>query len=237
MKEKSKFKKMMSFVWENIEEEVSTDHHPRLEVAFTNGKYMLNGSKVNHSFGLLDDVFRQAFALIPLEKRGHQEVLLLGLGAGNVPTLLQEYADQYGHSYAITGVEIDPKVVELGKKYFGLAAHANLEIVIADAVQFISTTERTFDLVIIDLYIEDQVPLGMETRKAITQLAKLLKPGGMLLYNRLMLNPMLTKQTLAFQEMVKTVLPEAYHYDVSKNRMLVYEKVDREDRREELGKW
>lgn len=223
MKKKTSFDKLMSHLMINIEEEVSTDFHPKLEVTFTNGIYMLNGERVNHAYGPLDAVFRQAFKLIQLENRGDQDVLILGLGPGNVAAILEEYAAEHQTWYGKTGVEIDRTIIDLGRKYFKLGEIPHLKIEIADAVDYIQTCTEAFDLIIVDLFIEDQVPKAMETPEAIRRMSELLNPGGMLLFNRLMLTETLVQETEAFIETMKAELIGTFQYSVDRNRMVVWE--------------
>lgn len=80
-------------------------------------------------------------------------VLILGLGAGTVVEVInKKWPDA-----KIIGVEIDPIIIEIGKKYFGLNQIENLEIILDDAINFIHNTKyiihnTRYDLIIVDLY-------------------------------------------------------------------------------------
>ncbi|MBI4099638.1 class I SAM-dependent methyltransferase [Candidatus Microgenomates bacterium] len=73
--------------------------------------------------------------------------LILGLGGGTLVGLLT----QNWPNTKITGVEIDPVMIALGKKYFGLGEYKNLKIIRADARKYRPT--RPFDLVLADAYL------------------------------------------------------------------------------------
>ena len=62
-----------------------------------------------------------------------ERVAVLGLGGGALCTYLHHAFP----SFSIDGVEIDPVMVHLAKKYFGFTPSANLQAHVADAYQFI----------------------------------------------------------------------------------------------------
>ena len=66
-------------------------------------------------------------------------VLVLGLGGGALCT----YLHQQFPALCIDGVDIDPAMVDLAKKYFGFNQSANLKARIADGVQFVRDTAAT----------------------------------------------------------------------------------------------
>ncbi|HBR71951.1 MAG TPA: hypothetical protein DEA27_04110 [Candidatus Moranbacteria bacterium] len=79
-------------------------------------------------------------------------ILILGLGGGTVSKLLRnKYPDA-----KITGVEIDPLMIELGKKYLDLDKY-DIDIQIADAFVFLKNNRKKYDLVIVDTYLGDKV--------------------------------------------------------------------------------
>jgi spermidine synthase len=211
---------LRSFVREEILEESSSPHNELLQVEYSYGKLMLNTRHVNYSYGMLDNIMREAIDTLKVERSGAFEVLLLGLAVGNVVKILSEHLPDYH----ITGVEIDAEVVRLGKKYFGLDEYPNLDIVVADALEFVPQCRQKFDLVIVDLFQDAYVPSGAETDEFLLGLARLLEPGGLLMWNRLMLDEELRQQTEEFTRKMTNILPGTRHFKAHGNRMLYYEK-------------
>ena len=112
-------------------------------------------------------------------------VLMLGFGAGTVARKLRALVEPT----RIVGIDFDPIHLSIADGFFECTD--GCELVAADAVQWVQTeaaqaqSER-FDLIIDDLYAEEAgmalrcAPLDLEW---CAQLAALLKPGGMLVFN------------------------------------------------------
>lgn len=65
---------------------------------------------------------------------GISDCLILGLGAGSAAKLINKNWPRA----RITGIEIDPEMIRLGKKYFGLGEITNLSIIVGDAFSLIT---------------------------------------------------------------------------------------------------
>lgn len=172
----------LSYFVKRVIERRTSRHNPLLEVVQVNGRTLLNARSVNYSFGSLHSIFDEAFNRTNIEELGIDRVLLLGLGGGSVISLLR----QRGISpSSITAVEIDPVVIELARRHFALDSFAGLRVECADALAFVQQCRETFDLVIVDVFIDDEVPRSLEDKEFLTALAQMLAPRGRLLYNRL----------------------------------------------------
>lgn len=209
-----------SFFREEVLEEGRSAISPGLQVWYAYGRKMLNTSKVNYSFGRLDMVFRSAFQQLRIQERGIQRVLLLGLGAGNVPRILAEYDPQIH----VTAVEIDPEVLRLGAAHFGLQAGPQLEIVLADALAYVWDSTEQYGLIVVDLFVDEEVPAAACTSAYLERLAALLLPQGLLVFNRLAHTPSLRQQTEAFGRKMMAALPSTYALQADLNKVWVYEK-------------
>lgn len=219
MKPPGFFRKLASHFREEVLETVESTVSGRLEVWLAFGHLELNTPNVNYSYGSLDTVFREAFAQLQDKIPKSGKVLLLGMGAGNVPRILSGIG-----RYGITGVDLDPEVIRLGRKYFGLDEIAGLEWVIADAMEYVHMTNETWDLVIVDLFVDDKVPDGAEQHGFLQKLPRLLRPKGLLLFNRLMHTEELAVATEGFTQSIQKIIPGTRYIKAHKNRMLVYEK-------------
>lgn len=73
-------------------------------------------------------------------------IAVVGVGGGGLCLLLRKLFPKS----MITGIDIDPVVIDLAKNYFGLITDEKLKIVIEDGVKFIKKSDK-FDVVIFDV--------------------------------------------------------------------------------------
>ena len=111
-----------------------------------------DGNSIPNNFLSLSDsmLALRIFRIFSLDWTQINEVLILGFGAGSIAEIIASYKPKC----AITGVEIDSKVIELGKKYFGNEQLKNNEIICSSADVFVKNTDKKFDLIIINIAIE-----------------------------------------------------------------------------------
>jgi len=163
----------------------SSDINPSLEVIRLGNKIVLNSSNANYSFGGLHTVFQRVFKKLRISDRAIKDVLVLGFGAGSVPSIMQEELGMYCN---FTAVEVDPEVIRLGRSYFNIDRFDQLQLVEADAATFMRENIQCFDLIIVDVYIDFEVPESCETSNFVTDLRRSISPGGMILFNKLVYN-------------------------------------------------
>lgn len=95
---------------------------------------------------LLPSLFYQ----LPNAPLNIQRVLCLGVGGGSVIHLLKKYLP----GVDITAVEINPNHIDIGRRFFDLN-QPGISLICADAVEWVKSYDGpTFDLIIDDLYFE-----------------------------------------------------------------------------------
>jgi spermidine synthase len=210
---------LKSFISEVVVEEGRSAISPGLQVWYAFGRKMLNTANVNYSFGRLDRVFRSAFHQLKIGERDIHDVLLLGLGAGNVPAILQEYDP----GIRVVALEIDPEVLRLAEAHFGLVQGPKLEVILADAIDYVFGAQKSFDMVVVDLFVDDVVPERACTPAFLGHLPRLLRSGGLLIFNRLAHTEGLLRETEAFGRTMMETLPGTRFMRADLNKLLVYE--------------
>lgn len=138
---------------------------------------------LTQSGGQVGRIWKRAVSQILKSQFLAPRVLILGLGAGT----LAELIFQKWPRAKITGIEIDPEIIKVGKKYFGLDKIFGLKTVIADAAEFVpkKANKERWNLVFVDLYLADQVPFQCETVGFLKDLGEVLAPDGLVFFNRL----------------------------------------------------
>ncbi len=88
------------------------------------------------------------------------QVLIIGLAAGTVSSL---WTDIYGPA-PITGIELDPQILAVGRRYFGMN-QPNLTAIAADGRRWLQSQPptRTWDVIAIDAYRVPYIPFHLTT--------------------------------------------------------------------------
>jgi spermidine synthase len=122
-----------------------------------------------------------AASLLALPAARRRRVLLVGLGAGSAARVARALAPDA----EIVGVELDAAVVEAARAWFDLDA-LGIEVVIADARDYLASRGRPFDAVLEDVFIgveaELRKPEGFPL-PALDHARRRLAPGGVLASN------------------------------------------------------
>lgn len=163
--------------------------------------------KVCQSGGLVKKLWKTVLSFkFVCRRTNFKRCLILGLGTGTIAKLIAEKFPQT----KIIGVEIDPKVVEIGKKYFDLDKIPNLKIIVGDAFEIINNPKfgvrgSKFDLILVDLYLGQEFPPKAETEDFLKNIKKMLVKSGLVVFNRLYFNKKHQQKAGIFLEKVKQV--------------------------------
>lgn len=176
----NKVRRFLSWIYPVQVTSVLSKTGSTIEINRYRGKLYLDTGTVNYSYGALQDVFDNVLAAEGLYLKPLKNVLILGFGGGSVAELLFR---KNSTSIAISGVESDETIIEIGRKYFPVFNRPMLTVVIEDAEQFCKEHTATYDLVIADLFHEDQVPEQFRTEEFIKNLERLTATEGTLLFN------------------------------------------------------
>jgi spermidine synthase len=128
-----------------------------------------------------------------------KKVLVLGLGGGAITKRWwRDYPDM-----TIDSVEIDPAVIDVARRYFGLPDHPRLRIVNQDARRFVQNSTETYDIVIVDAYYSDSLPAHLTTQEFLGEIKRRLAPDGVLAYN--LIGAVSGDDSRLFRSMYRTV--------------------------------
>lgn len=110
---------------------------------------------------------------------GVRRALVLGLGGGNFPMMLRRALPRA----FIRALEIDPMVVEVARRFFFLAEDRRLQVVVVDALQYLSRDRERYDLIFHDAYPADGTLGALWQEDFLKTLRAHLEPGGVLVAN------------------------------------------------------
>lgn len=213
------WKKWLSYFAPQVLEMTGSDKNPELTVLLYRGRLQLLSGNAVYSWDDLYRNFNIAFGQLDLDKRPFHDVLLLGLGLGSVPYILEKI---YHRPYRCTAVEWDETVAELASRYTLSRLVNPVEIIVADAEVFVDIAEEQFDMVIVDIFEDDLTPPQFRTQDFLKKCAARLRPGGLLLFNCLHNRSHERSGAKRFFEHVfRVVFPQAWKIDTKGNWILV----------------
>ncbi|MGA9774498.1 MAG: fused MFS/spermidine synthase [Candidatus Dormiibacterota bacterium] len=153
----------------------------------------------------------------PLLDHPVRRVLVIGNACG---TIARAYAAYYP-SAAVDGVELDPTVTQLCRRYMGEAAIPNLKVITADGRPYLATTKARYDLIIVDAYQQPYIPFQLATKEFFQLCQDHLTPGGAVALNleRIPGNPALDE---TLESTLAAVMPDAWNWPALQlNEMLI----------------
>ena len=121
-------------------------------------------------------------------------VLEIGFGGGRTSWYLHRYLP----NVQVTSVELDPTVVELARKYFGIKEEPNFQVVNRDGRLFLQESKEHYDLILIDAYRGPFVPFHLLTKEFYQIVREHLADGGVVAQN-------VEPSTMLFDSAVKTI--------------------------------
>ena len=180
------FKKILSYFYPiTIYKETSTISKS-IEVTLYNGKMLLNTENTNYSFGSLQSILKKGLLDIGKTEISRMEsVLILGVAGGSV---VQTLVSDFSFSKKITGVELDQEIIHIANSYFNLDKIPNFKCVIADAEKFVQSDTSHYDLIIIDIFKDTEMPEFLFQESFISNSKQLLNKNGYILFNTMHLN-------------------------------------------------
>jgi spermidine synthase len=131
--------------------------------------------------------------------------LIVGLAAG---TVAKQITEAYG-PVAIDGVEIDPAIVDFGRRYFDMN-EPNLHVYATDGRAFLAGAKETYDWVIVDAYQGSDIPSHLVTKEYFQELRAHMSKQGVLALNLCWWEPGQTELMDRIASTVHTVFPHVY---------------------------
>lgn len=140
-------------------------------------------------------------------------IIEIGFGGGRTSWYLHRFLP----SVPITSIELDPAVVELSRKYFGIKDEGNFQVVNRDGRTFLMDSKDRFDVILIDAYRGPFVPFHLLTKEFYQIVKDHLADGGVVAQN-------VEPSTMLFDSAVKTihaVFPEVEFYPAEGNVVMI----------------
>jgi len=170
-------------------ESLETELHPVVDVFLSKGRLMLSSENAVYSYGDLYKVYRKGLKKIAVNWDKVNDILILGFGLGSIPIIIDRMQSEglipSEKRYNILAVDLEEMFFQLHKKYDLSIGNAFIEMVTADASQFMAMNERTFDLIFVDVFEDNIIPASLLTVAFCTHLDSALNDDGLILWNHM----------------------------------------------------
>lgn len=185
-----------------IEERASTYNNiyvykngPFMQMTFGHNKRLYTETVYDTTDELALPVTYTRFSPLALAySTGIDSMLEIGFGGGRTAWYLHKHIP----TLEITAAELDPAVVELAKKYFGIRNEKNFKVEVADGRNYMVKSSATWNIIMIDAYRGPFVPFHLLTKEFFGIVKSKLKPGGVVVQN-------IEPSTMMFDSAVTTI--------------------------------
>ncbi len=158
--------------------EIPSKINGTLELTLMNGKKVLDSQNANYSYGSLQKLL--TYGLSQIDIPTDSQILLLGLGGGSI---LQPLREEFNHKGKITAIEIDKVIIKIAKNEFDVTDNSNLEIICDNAQHYVNHCKKQFEIIIIDLFIDNKVPEPFYEDEFWKKIIELIRPKGKVVFN------------------------------------------------------
>ncbi len=197
-------KKYLSYIFEFPIEKKYSEINGVLELTYHKGAYKLSTENAIYSWGKYYDSFSTAFKKLNIYHTDIPKVLILGYGLGSIGDLLHANASVA----EIVGVDSDSVIMDMAYRYQHIQGR---ELVCMSAIDYIQSCVKKFDLICIDVFIDDKVPALVMQEDFLEKVVQRLHTNGWLIFSQLTQNSLGNKllvQLFDSYKNVKTIFSE-----------------------------
>ncbi len=176
-------------------------------------KLLVNGSRQSGAY--IRGLWENALMYFPVTRLSPERILVLGVGGGTVIKLL---TNKYPGNQ-ITGVDVDPRIIDIGKKYFGLEKLVNLRLVECEAQKYMIReikAKKHSDLIVVDIFLGSDVPDFVVSPEFMKICRQLLSSSGALLINYLREKDYWQKAQ-KFTTLLRQVFTDVQSFEIANN--------------------
>jgi spermidine synthase len=171
-------KKLLSYLFPITVSEIETEKNGKVTVTYDFGKKMLHSQNANYSYGSLQKILEFGLHQVPVST--FNSVLILGFGGGSVVTSLRE---RFGYKNSIDAVDFDATILTLALEEFGLENDDQLTTIHQEAFAYLQTCAKSYDLIVVDLFVDQWVPATFYTTEFWNTLQTRLTKNGHFIFN------------------------------------------------------
>jgi len=152
-----------------------------IQLTLRKGQFLLTSPKMIYSYGSRYEVLKQAYEFFDVYGMKPVSVLFLGSGIVSGVQLLNSHGIVPDVAML---VEKEPLICQWLKSFVRPFLRAkNVELVCSDAVQAVKDLKQLFDLIVVDLFVDDVVPEFVGTETFLRNVVRLIANDGLAIIN------------------------------------------------------
>lgn len=213
----SPFLNFISFFTPILLKKIHSKQSGQLRLYVSNGRLLLKTPCVTYSYSDLYTPFIQVFNAIRIKQLAPKETLVLGFGLGSVVDILEK---RFNTTSNFTGIEDDAMVIQLFDDY-KKSYQSPIQLVEQDAYSFTETTDKRYDLIIIDLFIDDTIPVKFRNPSFLMSVKRALAPNGVVLFNHLITSKHIQQTEAYYRDLFAPTFNVTDTVSTSVNKILI----------------
>jgi spermidine synthase len=124
-------------------------------------------------------LYTRVMSLAAIYPQDVKRVLVLGLGGGSIPV----YLDHFLPDATIDTVELDPGVIDVAKKDFGIRETNRFHLIENDGRVFLNRHTEPYDIIMVDAFTGSYIPFNLMTKEFYQLVRSRLAPHGVAAIN------------------------------------------------------
>lgn len=218
----SKLKKIASHLFPVQQGSYTDKDGNLLIVEMHKGRYRLSTQYAVYSFDDLYENFYNTFIKLNLNKFKDGHVLILGGGLGSIPFMLEKKF-QFDAAYMI--IEYDVNIIHLFNIYTLPRLKSFIQIMQMDAAMAVAVLEDKYDMIIVDVFVHDEIPDHILTEEFLQNCAENLAIGGIVLFNWMTVTKKLREACqMYFTHVFQPIFENAFINHTTYNSIIVSDK-------------
>jgi len=213
--------KILSYFQDVLIKETRSEIKPELKVYLSLRRLKLITGNAIYSYEDKYINFVEAFNFIHIKNKAVNRALVLGLGLGSIPYILEKKFKLLSY---FTCVELDSAVIDLFEEFVLEKLNSQFNIKNDDGYNYLLNSNEKFDLICMDIFNDAKIPDKFSTLDFLKLLESNLSISGILIYNRLAENQKDIELNEQFDLLFLKIFPSRKLLKLNSNWMFIAER-------------
>ena len=216
-------KKWLSYISPQHVQSSASSKHDNVDIFVDKGRLQLSTANAIYSFNDLYDKYGKKKKKIDWERIPGDNALVLGMGLGSIPFILEKVENK---KFYYTAIEYDEAIIQLCSEMTLPYLESSIQVINADALEYIYYCMDSFDIICIDIFHDDQIPEEARETAFLEQIKELMNHNALVIFNWLYLNQDdKSKAENYYENIFKAQFPNADFYISQGNILFVNDKL------------